>query len=444
MQGIKQAPGNLRSGLSISAAAVLLACAGCSGGGADTEQLEPTTGDDGAADNVAPSLAITSPDDDGNATVAINQVTVAGEASDNVGIQTMRWRSDRGGVGNIAVRENWETGPITLQNGMNVISVEAEDQAGNKSEARISIVQDPNGSPSEATAMISYSANLSNAMRLEDATVDGRLAYLFFEPSQRWEDQRVREIDFYCCKALSGQAQAHLPRFADTSAPFVYPIDLSQFSPGTRRELYVDVYFQNGPQTNQVVEFNLSGAAASGSNTPPTITGSPDTLVGADFNYGFTPMANDPDGDMLTFFARNLPSWLSFDVQTGELSGTPTVADAGTYSNIQVGVTDGSLTDELPPFAIDVTLAANASLTVDWIPPTENVDGTPVAGLAGYKIFFGQQPGNYGNSVEVNSGGLNSYTIDNVTPGTWYVAMTATDVNGLESGLSSETSKVAR
>ena len=62
------------------------------------------------------------------------------------------------------------------------------------------------------------------------------------------------------------------------------------------------------------------------SNTPPTISGTPATSVIAGQAYSFAPTASDPDGQTLAFGIANKPSWASFNVSTGRLSGTPAAA----------------------------------------------------------------------------------------------------------------------
>src|SRR5262245_6183008 len=68
-------------------------------------------------------------------------------------------------------------------------------------------------------------------------------------------------------------------------------------------------------------------------NTAPTISGSPATSVVPGQTYTFTPAAADPNGDRLTFEILNQPGWAQFDTATGRLTGTPTAAQIGTYSN---------------------------------------------------------------------------------------------------------------
>jgi len=109
-------------------------------------------------------------------------------------------------------------------------------------------------------------------------------------------------------------------------------------------------------------------------NQAPTISGSPTTTVTAGQAYSFTPTASDPDGDPLTFGVTNKPSWASFNTSTGRLSGTPSTAQAGAYSNIQIKVSDGMATTSLASFQIEVE-ADNRPPTILGSPPTSIVEG---------------------------------------------------------------------
>jgi hypothetical protein len=142
---------------------------------------------------------------------------------------------------------------------------------------------------------------------------------------------------------------------------------------------------------------SASGAttvAAGTSSTPaapagPTISGTPLTSVVVGNAYSFAPTTSDPSGAALTFNVKNAPSWATFNSATGELSGTPTAADVSTYSNVTIGVSDGTTSVSLPAFQIAVTQIANGSATLSWAAPTENMDGTPLTNLAGYQIYYG-------------------------------------------------------
>jgi len=111
-------------------------------------------------------------------------------------------------------------------------------------------------------------------------------------------------------------------------------------------------------------------------NSPPVITGTPSTGASVGVLYAFQPTATDSDGTTLTYNITNRPTWATFNASTGRLSGTPTSANIGTFSNIVIGVTDGQATAQLPPFAINVTDVANRPPTITGTPPTSVTVGT--------------------------------------------------------------------
>lgn len=91
-------------------------------------------------------------------------------------------------------------------------------------------------------------------------------------------------------------------------------------------------------------------------NDAPTIGGTPPGTVAQDAAYSFTPAANDPDaGDTLTFSISNPPAWAVFNTATGMLSGTPGADAVGTYSGIEITVSDGMTGATLGPFSITVS-----------------------------------------------------------------------------------------
>ena len=175
-------------------------------------------------------------------------------------------------------------------------------------------------------------------------------------------------------------------------------------------------------------------------NAAPTISGNPPAAVMVGETYTFTPSASDADGDSLTFSIENKPSWANFDSANGRLSGNPTLADIGTFTNIRVSVSDGSASASLPGFSIDVTQIGTVSTTLSWTAPTLNEDGTPLDNLAGYKIYYGTASRSYTNTIQIDSPAITTYVVENLTPGTYYFAATAFNADGIESRFSGEAS----
>lgn len=176
-------------------------------------------------------------------------------------------------------------------------------------------------------------------------------------------------------------------------------------------------------------------------NRAPTISGSPPASALQDAQYSFAPNANDADGDGLTFSIQGLPPWASFDSSSGTLSGTPGLGDLGVYADIRISVSDGAVSANLAMFSIEVVATASGAVTLTWLSPTQNADGSPLDDLAGFRVYWGTSEGSYTNSVTLNNPGLTTYVVDQLTPATWYFVATALDASGLESVYSNSTSK---
>jgi Putative Ig domain len=182
------------------------------------------------------------------------------------------------------------------------------------------------------------------------------------------------------------------------------------------------------------------GAGVATENAAPKIQGKPPRNVVAGQQYLFKPKASDPDGDPLTFAVRNLPAWATFDTLSGRISGKPMAADVGSYKAIVVTVTDGKAEARLPEFVVAVVQTGDASVTLSWVPPTENTDGTPLVNLSGYEIHYGNASGAYSTTIPIDNPGLTRYVIDGLGAGTYYFAVTAHSASGAESDYSDEVS----
>jgi hypothetical protein len=172
-------------------------------------------------------------------------------------------------------------------------------------------------------------------------------------------------------------------------------------------------------------------------NSPPTISGVPNSSVLMGEQYSFAPSATDADNDPLTFDVQGEPTWLTINSSDGALTGTPTLADVGTYPGIVVSVSDGSLSSSLPQFGVDVVQNADGSITLSWTAPTQNEDGSDVD-LVAYKFYYGTSPGSYSNQVRVDSPGMTMYVLENLTPATYYIVATAINRSEAESSFSNE------
>jgi len=187
----------------------------------------------------------------------------------------------------------------------------------------------------------------------------------------------------------------------------------------------------DGQESRSLAPFSI--AVSDAANRAPTISGTPSTAVMQGTLYSFTPTASDPDTDTLTFSIANPPAWAAFDTNTGRLQGTPGAGDVGTTSGIVITVSDGELTTALTAFNLAVQAVAMGSATLSWSAPTQNVDGSPLTDLAGYKVYWGPSQSNYPNSVTLRNPGLTTYVVENLVSGTYFFSATALNAAGGES-----------
>jgi len=168
-------------------------------------------------------------------------------------------------------------------------------------------------------------------------------------------------------------------------------------------------------------------------NKAPTISGTPLTTAKTSLPYSFQPTASDPDGDKLTFEVLGKPSWATFDPNTGRLEGTPPDGSIGTFTGVQIKVSDGKDTTAMPAFSINVLAPVVGSAELAWQPPTANEDGSPLTDLSGYVIRYGKDAGALNQSVRIGNAGITAAVVENLIEGTWYFSLSSVNAAGVES-----------
>ena len=86
----------------------------------------------------------------------------------------------------------------------------------------------------------------------------------------------------------------------------------------------------------------------------------------------------------------------------------------------------------------DGSAPSNAKLS--WVAPSEREDnsGLSLSEIAGYRIYYGTESGNYQSQIDVNDGSAVDAQIFGIPRGTYYIALTTIDVDGRESAYSAE------
>ena len=105
---------------------------------------------------------------------------------------------------------------------------------------------------------------------------------------------------------------------------------------------------------------------------------------------------------------------------------------AGCSSTTSTGSTTAA------PFAARGRPSINlpGTVTLTWIAPTENTNGTKLTDLAGYHIRYGTDPTGLSKTIDLNSTSTTAYEITGLSPGTYYFAISAYTAEGSESAQS--------
>jgi glucose/arabinose dehydrogenase len=94
-------------------------------------------------DTIPPTVTITSPTTFPTYSAGSTPLTLEGTAGDDVSVTQVTWASDRGGSGTASGTTTWSASGIPLQAGSNVLTVTAQDAAGNSQTASLTVTYTP-------------------------------------------------------------------------------------------------------------------------------------------------------------------------------------------------------------------------------------------------------------------------------------------------------------
>ena len=136
-----------------------------------------------ATDATAPAVRITGPSADATFSTSLDVINLEGTSSDDFGVARVNWSSDRGASGVAKGDARWIVGGITLQPGVNVITVSAVDATGNASTDRVTIAHErglPTIALTSPTTAATYNSASSNLALTGVATDDSGIARVTF------------------------------------------------------------------------------------------------------------------------------------------------------------------------------------------------------------------------------------------------------------------------
>jgi hypothetical protein len=79
------------------------------------------------------------------------------------------------------------------------------------------------------------------------------------------------------------------------------------------------------------------------------------------------------------------------------------------------------------------TSPSSGTVTLTWVAPTDNTNGTPVTDLAGYHIHYGTSQDNMTQVIDLAGSSTTEFEVSGLAPGTYYFAISAYTARGTES-----------
>jgi Fibronectin type III domain len=90
-----------------------------------------------------------------------------------------------------------------------------------------------------------------------------------------------------------------------------------------------------------------------------------------------------------------------------------------------------------PPSSGPLPTPTTSNVTLSWVAPTENTNGSALTNLEGYRIYYGTSPKQLNELIVLSSPGLQTYVIDGLAVGvTYYFTIAAMATDGVESAQS--------
>jgi hypothetical protein len=120
-------------------------------------------------------------------------------------------------------------------------------------------------------------------------------------------------------------------------------------------------------------------------------------------------------------------------------TSTPTNAGSTTVP-VSTGTTSPAGTSSpagTTPTGTPAPTAKAESITLSWAAPTENTDGSALTNLSGFDIYYGTSSAALTQKININSVGLLTYVVENLSSGTWFFEVVAVNAAGVQSGPSS-------
>lgn len=377
----------------------------------------------------SPTVVITSPTTGTSYQSTGATVTLAGSASDDVGVVRVVWSNNRGGSGTASGTTSWSTGAIALETGVNVITVTAVDARDNSGTASISVSYgtiSPGDTTPPSVTISSPTTSASYVTTGATVSLSGTSGDNVGVTRVTWSNNRGGSGT---ASGTNSWSAAGIPLQSGSNVITVTAVDAAS---NAATDVLTVTY--NAPDTS----------APSVAITSPT-TGATHTTTGATIAIGGT--ASDNVGVVRV-------TWSNSRGGSGTASGTSSWSVTGIALQsgnnvITVTAVDAANNAASDTLTVVYETSTAGGVTLAWDSPSAEANQACPAQLSGYKVYMGTAPGVYSitqtlpvNGLSCSSTGQSgscgpiqtcSYRISGLAAGTWYFAVTAYDSAGSES-----------
>ncbi len=185
--------------------------------------------------------------------------------------------------------------------------------------------------------------------------------------------------------------------------------------------------------------------------TPPTVTsttpatgtnlGGASAPISVSFSEPILPSSVNTATFIVNNGSSNISGTLSCSAATATFTPSVSLAYNTQYTvTITTGIKDLADNPLATPYTWNFTLIP---AILSWQAPTTRANDTPLApsDIGGYKIYYGITSGAYSDMIDVGNVTTYPFPNSNFSSGTYFFAVTAYDLTGLESDFSNEVSK---
>jgi hypothetical protein len=143
-----------------------------------------------AADGSAPKITILGPTTSAGYATTASVVTVGGTSTDDRGVTAVTWVNNRGGSGFSSGTTKWSVPSVPLQGGKNLITVTAQDAAGNQGTDLITVTYTPPDTAAPTVAITSPTTSSSYPASTSSIAIGGTASDAVGVTAVTWSSDR--------------------------------------------------------------------------------------------------------------------------------------------------------------------------------------------------------------------------------------------------------------